>query len=288
MEAVEAVRAQWTQEQQRAIYPQEVDGLLKRIIDEAVTLAILEPATKRPECRQRFEMQQKLLNGHQCVCTPEADAQPLPLPMDVKHRYFRFTDKPIPYEFDYRKIMGETGGLCPIKGAIKRVFRGQDTDDSSSTNIREMIERFMERSWDEEKELWNRKMAENKKPTMDSDTETKDPLNISTVDIKDLKSLKELLKRALHELAESPKYILDTFPEAHKLSILVAWIRDRYGLRISPEERETARLESQYFWNYLIPRATAVRWPTRMDTELSAKVNWDYKEKLETMVCSAQ
>ncbi|XP_050092328.1 uncharacterized protein LOC126575601 [Anopheles aquasalis] len=286
MEAVEAVRTKWAAEEQPKPEPHEhVSDLLKHLIDKAVTLAILDPANDCTECRQRYEMQEALLRGETCVCLPE-DNPPVALlsASASKGRYFRFQDWPVPFKFDYREILGpRCDTACPIKDTIRRAF-DLHASASGSTTISEGIERIVKMTWKEESNHWNEQMEENRRLAKNRTIEPRNPLDVNDIDTKNSRDLKELLKRALHELAKNPKYILATFPDVHKLPLLVAWIRQRYACPISPEERRTALLASRYFWEYLIPHATSARWPVRDDAGYEEKVNWNYKQKLEAKV----
>ncbi|ETN63179.1 hypothetical protein AND_005117 [Anopheles darlingi] len=286
MEAVEAVRTKWAEEERPKQKPYDhVDDLLKHVIDKAVTLAILDPGNDCTECRQRYEMQQALLQGEQCVCLPDDNAAPAILSASAsKGLYFRFQDWPVPFKFDYRKILGSShDARCPIKDTIKRAFDLQGSS-SGSTTTSEGIERFVKMTWKEELNHWEEQMEESRKLAKNRTIEPRNPLDVNDIDTKNPRELKQLLKRALNELAKNPKYILATFPDAYKLPILVAWIRYRYACPLSPEERNTALLASRYFWEFLIPHATSARWPVRDDVGYDAKVNWNYKQKLEAKV----
>uniref|UniRef100_A0A182Y1Z8 DUF4771 domain-containing protein n=1 Tax=Anopheles stephensi TaxID=30069 RepID=A0A182Y1Z8_ANOST len=282
MQAVRAQCVQWADEALQDDARRQVESLLKRLVDEAVTMAILEPANECPECRERFEMQQKLLKGQKCTCVesersdtvvPEAMASP---------SYFNFCDKPVPFEFDYDNIFRgyeEKEPVCPIKSAIQRALGVEHTKPITDTDLEKAIEKFAKMTWDEENKHWQEQMAQDVRE--ESTSTVMDPLEVDFIETRDVSVLQDLLKRALQRLAESPTYLLATFPCVDQLPILKAWIRHRYEVPITPWERKKALLESKHFWDYLIPRATSMRWPSRRDTGLQLQVNWNYKSKLE-------
>uniref|UniRef100_A0A182FW59 DUF4771 domain-containing protein n=2 Tax=Anopheles albimanus TaxID=7167 RepID=A0A182FW59_ANOAL len=283
MEAAEAVRTKWAAEEQPKQEAHEhVGDLLKHVIDKVVTQAILDPANDCTECRQRYEMQLALLRGERCVCPPKDSSEPAVLSASAsKGRYFRFQDWPVPFRFDYRMILGPRRNThYPIRDTIRRAF-DLHVSASGSTTTSEGIERFVKKTWKEELNHWNEQMEESRRLDNNHSIKPRNPLDVNDIDTKNPRDLKQLLKRALHELAKNPKYILATFPDAHKLPLLVAWIRQRYACPISPEERRTALLASRYFWEFLIPHATSARCPVRDDAGYEAKVNWNYKQKLE-------
>uniref|UniRef100_A0A8W7P6H3 DUF4771 domain-containing protein n=1 Tax=Anopheles coluzzii TaxID=1518534 RepID=A0A8W7P6H3_ANOCL len=243
-----------------------------------------------PECWERFEVQKQMLKGQKCNCTESEGSDTLvPESMaNVDQRYFKFCDKPVPYEFDHDKIFyGDERDepTCPIKCAIQRALGVDQAGRIKDTDIDQAIERFAKMTWEEEVKHWQ----ERTKATDDdhkSPSVTTDPLDVKYIEATDGTDLQDLLKRALRRLTENPMYLLATFPCVDQLPILQAWIRDRYDVPIDPREREAALLESKHFWNYLIPRATSVRWPSRKDTGLQLQVNWNYKTKLETTAAS--
>uniref|UniRef100_A0A182SJI0 DUF4771 domain-containing protein n=1 Tax=Anopheles maculatus TaxID=74869 RepID=A0A182SJI0_9DIPT len=282
MQAVRAQCVQWADEDHQDDAKRHVESLLKRLIDEAVTMAILEPANECPECRERFEMQQKLLKEQRCTCVASEESDTLvPESMEDKH-YFKFCDKPVPFEFDYDNIFHgyeEKEPICPIKSAIHRALGVEQNEPIKDTDIEQAIQKIAKMTWDEERKHWQEQMANDNRE--DSPSTITDPLEVDFIDTRDVTVLQDLLKRALRRLTENPMYLLATFPCVDQLPILKAWIRQRYGVAISARERKTKLLESKHFWDYLIPRATSMRWPSRKDTGLQLQVNWNYKSKLE-------
>ncbi|XP_053671008.1 uncharacterized protein LOC128721294 [Anopheles nili] len=284
MQAVRAQCAQWTEEELRADSKRQVESLLKRLINEAVTMAVIEPASECPECLKRFDMQKKLLKGQKCTCveTDSLDTLVTESMTNLNKRYFRFCDKSVAFEFDYDKILDNDTRRepsCPIKGAIQRALGVEQTE--SRADVDRAIEKFTKMTWDQEIKHWNDQMAQDNKK--DTTCENTDPLEVDYIDTKDLSVLQNLLKRALRKLAEQPMYLLATFPDVDKLPILIAWIRKRYDVPVCAPERGMSLLESKHFWNCLIPYATHMRWPTRKDTGLQEAVTWDYKTRLESM-----
>uniref|UniRef100_A0A182W9C6 DUF4771 domain-containing protein n=1 Tax=Anopheles minimus TaxID=112268 RepID=A0A182W9C6_9DIPT len=285
MQAVRAQCVQWADEELQDDARRQVESLLKRLVDEAVTMAILEPANECPECRERFEIQQKLLQGQKCTCV-ESDGSDTLVPESVANlnqRYFKFCDKPVPFEFDYGTIFHgfeQKDPVCPIKSAIQRALGVKESHIIRDIDIEQAVEKFAQMTWDEEKKHWQEQMA--KDVRQESPSPRTDPLEVEYIDTKDVSYLQDLLKRALRRLAEHPKYMLATFPCADQLPILKAWIRHRYGVPITPKERKTALKESKHLWNYLIPRTTQMKWPSRKDIGLKLQVNWNYKSKLES------
>uniref|UniRef100_A0A182RGJ0 DUF4771 domain-containing protein n=1 Tax=Anopheles funestus TaxID=62324 RepID=A0A182RGJ0_ANOFN len=286
MEAVRAQCVQWADEELQDDAKRQVESLIKRLVDEAVTMAILEPANECPDCRERFEMQQKLLKGQKCTCV-ESDGSSTLVPESIanlKQHYFKFSDKLVPFEFNYDNIFNgyeQKEPVCPIKSAIQRALGVEETSTIRDIDIEHAIEKFAKMTWDEEKKHWQEQMAKDRVQP-ESPPKPTDPLEVDYIDTKDVSLLQDLLKRALRRLAEHPKYFLATFPCADKLPILNAWIRHRYGVPVTPKERKNALLESKHFWDYLTPRATTMRWPTRKETGMQLQVNWNYKSKLES------
>ncbi|XP_050080285.1 uncharacterized protein LOC126567949 [Anopheles maculipalpis] len=283
MQAVRAQCVQWADEELQDDAKRQVESLLKRLVDEAVTMAILEPTNECPECRERFEIQQKLLKGQKCTCVESEGSDTLVPEIIANMRYFKFCDKPVPFEFDHEKIFQEyeekEPRVCPIKSAIHRALGVDQTEPIKDTDIEQAIEKFAKMTWDEERKHWQEQMAKDVRE--ESPSTITDPLEVDFIETQDVSILQDLLKRALRRLAENPIYLLASFPCVDQLPILKAWIRARYGVPIRPQERKTALLESKHFWDYLIPRATSMRWPSRKDTGLQLQVNWNYKSKLE-------
>uniref|UniRef100_A0A182MQM8 DUF4771 domain-containing protein n=1 Tax=Anopheles culicifacies TaxID=139723 RepID=A0A182MQM8_9DIPT len=285
MQAVRAQCVQWADDELRNDARRQVESLLKRLVDEAVTMALLEPANECPECRERFEMQQKLLKGQKCTCV-ESDGSDTLVPESIANmnqRYFKFCDKPVPFEFDYGTIFHRIAPeepVCLIKSAIQRALGVEESGTIRDIDIEQAVEKFAKMTWEEEQKHWQEQMANDAR--QETPPPVTDPLEVDYIDTKDVSYLQDLLKRALRRLARHPKYLLATFPCADQLPILKAWIRHRYGVPITPKERKTALLESKHFWNHLIPRTTNMRWPSRKDIGLQLQVNWNYKSKLES------
>uniref|UniRef100_A0A182JVA9 DUF4771 domain-containing protein n=1 Tax=Anopheles christyi TaxID=43041 RepID=A0A182JVA9_9DIPT len=285
MQAVRVQCVQWADEEQQDDAKRQVESLLKRLADEAVTMAILEPTTDCAECWERFDMQKNLLKGQKCNCA-ESECSDTLVPesmASVNKRYFRFCDKPVPYEFDHDKIYYDdkhVKSTCPIKSAVQRALGVKQSGTIRDTDINQAIEKFAKMTWDEELKNWREQMVKNDVP--ESPSVTTDPLELNGIETIGVYELQDLLKRALRRLAENPMYLLATFPCVDQLPVLKAWIRERYGVPIEAKERKAALLESKHFWDYLIPRATAMRWPSRKDTGLKLQVNWNYKTKLES------
>ncbi|KFB49681.1 hypothetical protein ZHAS_00017982 [Anopheles sinensis] len=289
MASVRAQCAQWKEEELLTEGKQQVNNLLGRLVDEAVALAILEPIGSCPECWQRFDMQQKLRSGQKCVCANSKESVTIPTPSEAnpKQLYFKMCiDKAQPYEFDHAKIFDDDERrkenlACPIKRAIQRALRGKD--DTGNVDIDRLILNFMRNTWQKELKQQNERLKIEKAAKNQQQPVEKDLLDMEYVTTKDVAVLQKLLKRALRKLADHPMYILATFPEVDKLPILIAWIRDRYGVPVSRQERAAALQESKIFWDTLVPRVTSVRWPSRKDTGLKTTVNWNYKIQLEQM-----
>lgn len=86
------------------------------------------------------------------------------------------------------------------------------------------------------------------------------------------------------KLCEHPKYVLATFPDAYRVPFLNAWIQNRYGVIPSQRERNELLHESKFFWEWLIPSVTAMRWPVCKDLGMQGRVNWNFKRRLERTV----
>uniref|UniRef100_A0AAG5DML4 Uncharacterized protein n=1 Tax=Anopheles atroparvus TaxID=41427 RepID=A0AAG5DML4_ANOAO len=300
MASVRSQCARWKEEELRSDGKRQVENLLSRLVDEAVSLAILEPAGNCPDCWQRFDMQQKLRLGQKCVCSTSEDKATIRATSmeETKQQYFKFSkiDSSHPYQFHYGNIFEDDEErqkeqlACPIKSAIRRTLLVEN--DTENVDVDHAIDNFMRSTWHEELKNQRERLVEEQNKLKQMQPQETDLLSKDYIETKDATVLQKILKSALRRLAEHPMYILATFPEVDKLPILIAWIRDRYGVPIGPSERAAALLESKLFWDTLIPRATAVRWPTRKDTGLKSTINWNYKKKLEAkagkLMCTFQ
>ncbi|EDV32252.2 uncharacterized protein Dana_GF15738 [Drosophila ananassae] len=59
---------------------------------------------------------------------------------------------------------------------------------------------------------------------------------VELIDPNNKQQIEKLLKVALEELSHNPHYVLASFPNAHKLPMLLDWVADRYGKTFSREE----------------------------------------------------
>nr|XP_043068648.1 uncharacterized protein LOC108124313 [Drosophila bipectinata] len=59
---------------------------------------------------------------------------------------------------------------------------------------------------------------------------------VELIDPNNKQQIEKLLKVALEVLSHNPHYVLATFPNAHKLPVLIDWVADRYGKTFSREE----------------------------------------------------
>ncbi|BFF93945.1 uncharacterized protein DMAD_11687 [Drosophila madeirensis] len=58
------------------------------------------------------------------------------------------------------------------------------------------------------------------------------------IDPNDRQQIEELLKSALKVMKTNPNYVLATFPNAHKLPMLIDWVSNRYGKRYTRKEMQ--------------------------------------------------
>ncbi|XP_053685637.1 uncharacterized protein LOC128735167 [Sabethes cyaneus] len=272
------------QEEQAARESHMIKLLLRKIIDDSIVTAMLTPRTNCPECWESFEQQRRLREGTKCSCDSERGIfclrSLLAVNQSVAQKYFKCCRGSVPYEFDYRKILEDDAGgkpVCPVKKAIRLALGMEE----GNCDEEEAIGNCLKEMWRCELKLWNEKFLKAREEAREKKTEI-DLLDYEFVDSKDPIFLQKLLKRALLKLCEDPKYVLATFPEAYKLPFLNSWIQHRYGVGIS-RRRKDARLlqQSKYYWNWLIPRITAMRWPVCKDLGMQGRVNYHYKEKLE-------
>ncbi|XP_055533888.1 uncharacterized protein LOC129723594 [Wyeomyia smithii] len=270
-------------EEQVARDRQMIKLLLRKVIDDSILTAMLTPRGNCPECWEAFEQQRKLRDGTRCSCDSERGVfclrSMLAVNQSFGQKYFKCCRGSIPYQFDYKKILEDDSNgkpVCPVKKAIRLALGMEDGDFDEG----EAIGRCLKEMWRCELRLWNEKFLKGREEASEKKTEI-DMLDYEFVDSKDPIFLQKLLKRALLKLCEDPKYVLATFPDAHKLPFLNSWIQHRYGVRISQGRKETLLQQSKYFWNWLIPRVTAMRWPVCKDLGMQGRVNWNYKRKLE-------
>ncbi|XP_058830420.1 uncharacterized protein LOC131689384 [Topomyia yanbarensis] len=261
--------------------------LLRKIIDDSIVSAMLTPRNNCPECWESFERQRKLQQGTtRCSCTSDRGVFCLRSMLSVNQttaqKFFRLCCGTVPYEFDYRKILEEDGTPkpgCPVKKAI-RVALGMEEGD---TDEGQAIDRCLKDMWRCELKLWNERFLKGREQAREKTTEV-DMLDFEFIASKDPLFLELLLKRALFKLCEDPKYVLATFPETYKLPFLNSWIQHRYGVQTSRKERNELLHESKFFWDWLIPKVTALRWPGCKDVGMQGRVNWNYKQRLENTV----
>ncbi|XP_065090685.1 uncharacterized protein LOC135711686 isoform X2 [Ochlerotatus camptorhynchus] len=283
-EEVAKVRDERKLAEQTARDNQMIQLLLRKLIDDSIVSCMLTPRSDCPECWESFERQRMLLDGTKCSCDKEQGIFCLRSMLAINRKqkpmqkYFRCCRGAVPFEFDYRKILEDDTErpVCPVKKAI-RVALGMEQGNVDETGA---VARCMKEMWRCELKLWNERFLKGRDEAREKKTEI-DVLDFEYVDSKDPTFLQQLLKRALLKLCEDPKYVLATFPDAHELPFLNAWIQHRYGATRSKKERDELLRESKYFWDWLIPRATAMRWPVCKDLGMHGRVNWNYKQRLE-------
>ncbi|XP_055619267.1 uncharacterized protein LOC129764326 [Toxorhynchites rutilus septentrionalis] len=256
--------------------------LLRRIVDHAIISCMLTPRSNCPECWASYERQRRLLAGTKCSCEGERGVfcmrSMLEVNQSTAQKYFKCGCGGVPYQFDYKKILEDDSmrPVCPVKKAI-RVALGMEEDDLDEGQA---IARCMKEMWRCELKLWNDKFLKGREDVRNKATGI-DMLDYEFVDSKDPVCLQNLLKRALLKLCEDSKYVLATFPDAYKIPFLNSWIQNYYGARVTQKTKDDTLQESKYFWDWLIPKATAMRWPVCKDLGMQGRVNWNYKKRLE-------
>ncbi|XP_058458848.1 uncharacterized protein LOC131435208 [Malaya genurostris] len=260
--------------------------LLRKIIDDSIVTAMLTPRSNCPECWTSFERQRMLQQGTRCSCDSARGVfclrSMLAINQTPAQKLFRMCRGTVPYEFDYHRILEDDVGRkvrCPVKKAI-RVALGMEERDCDEGQA---IGRCLKDMWLCELKLWNERFLKGQEEARQQKMEG-DILDFESIDSKDPLFLELLLKRALLKLCEDPKYVLATFPEAFKIPFLNAWIQNRYGVRASRKEKDKLLHESKIFWDWLIPKVTALRWPGCKDIGMQGRTNWNYKRRLEMTV----
>ncbi|XP_055596996.1 uncharacterized protein LOC129747010 [Uranotaenia lowii] len=256
--------------------------MLKHLINDSIVACMLTPRSKCPECWEAYEHQRRLQSGATCSCAKEPGIFCLRNMMKKGgpiEKYFTCCKGTVPFEFDYRKILDyePQRPQCPVKEAIRVALGVQEEEHDES----KAISRCMNEMWRCEIKLWNERFLQGQKE-VESKQAPKDLLDYKCIESTDPEFLRMLLKRGLLKLTEDTKYVLATFPEAHKLPFLNAWIQDRYGAKMSSEEKNELLQESKHFWDWLIPRATKMRWPVCRDLRMFGRVNWNYKDRLQS------
>lgn len=218
-------------------------------------------------------------------------------------KYFRCCRGTVPFEFDFRTILEDDvqRPVCPVKKAIRFALGMEENGDVDESAA---VDRCMKQMWRCEMKLWNERFLKGREEVAQKRTDV-DLLDFEYIDSKDPEFLQQLLKvlrikrsgrmasgdkvdvsfqRALLKLCEHPKYVLATFPEAYRVPFLNAWIQNRYGAVPSQWDRNQLLDESKFFWEWLIPRVTAMRWPVCKDLGMHGRVNWNFKTRLERKV----
>ncbi|XP_062562343.1 uncharacterized protein LOC134225919 [Armigeres subalbatus] len=258
--------------------------LLRKLIDDSVVTCMITPRGNCPECWASFERQRKLLDGTQCSCDKEPGIFCLRSMLKKNQKqsmlkYFHCCRGTVPFEFDYRKILEDDVQRpgCPVKKAIRIALGMEENGDVDESAA---VDRCMKEMWRCELKLWNERFLKGREEAEEKKTEI-DLLDFECIESKDPEFLQQLLKRALLKLCEHPKYVLATFPEAYRVPFLTAWMQNRYGAVPSKWDRDQLLHESKFFWEWLIPRVTAMRWPVCKDLGMHGRVNWNYKTRLE-------
>jgi hypothetical protein len=155
------------------------------------------------------------------------------------------------FRFDYDKIFSEyNDSPDQVKKCINAALNIDQyySEDAAVTAC-------LEAMWKSELGTWE--------PGNLGTWENKDYLNDNFViiqgkqDYNSPKKCYKLLKKGLEIMKKSPKFVLASFPDAHKVPILKEWVLNRYGFRHTIAEEEKKKLIQNYHINEVMMSGAA-------------------------------
>ncbi|XP_055856019.1 uncharacterized protein LOC129919194 [Episyrphus balteatus] len=201
--------------------------------------------------------------------------------LNTKCNYFEAPTTNKPYKFNYNKIF-DLGAKNPVKDAIAFVLNAESSENVSIENSR-AIRKCCKKIWAEEVKNYNsnykkeQKSKEKESPQLQQDVFE---LNQGNFDPRDTKLMQSLLLKALQEIKKNKKFVLASLPDAHKFPILKEWIRKRYGMVYTRQEKIKTFKRTKKVFQVLRNNALRVRIPHLDDLSRKRLVSYGCKDYL--------
>ena len=166
------------------------------------------------------------------------------------HIFFEGPSAHAPYKFNYNKIF-DLGPRNVIKDAVANALKVGSKVEMTLDHGRAVRECCKD-MWTTEVQKFNEDWEEKQKALKNQPQpleETGLGFDLPYYDPGNKKLMNWMLYKAIQEMKRNKKFVLATFPDAHKIPILKVWIRKRYGFKFSKKERiEAFKLSKKVFY----------------------------------------
>lgn len=257
-----------------------VTGLVQDMLTKAAALRFVQPCMEcymcKLECNSYKELLDKKLNEEATA----GNALNFGLQGSASKQYFKAPSAISPYEFDFDLIFANNEpdeGCDPIKDALKKAM---NTDGSPIVAADKV---FVE-MWQSELLKW--KERQTNKDSRDSMSCGNSYSDYSEEDDffkieNSQRSIRKALKQVFSRMAKDPYFMLASLPDAHKLPIFEAWVRNRYNLKKSEKARRRILLQNEYKLMDLVPAWICTRPPSNgIVFPWAATLNYDNHDRL--------
>ncbi|XP_028900463.2 uncharacterized protein LOC114804796 [Zeugodacus cucurbitae] len=189
---------------------------------------------------------------------------------DVTESYFRAPDENRPYTFDYPKVYEskerESTRLNVQKAFLKVInsdLNLEKNDPNTPKNLDDAVKAYAKKAFKEGVTAKNIELAAEEEREKQRRRYPFLEVEMDYYDPDDRKLMQSMLKNALDYLAQNPKYVLASMPDAHKMPSLLAWMETRYGktytnaqlTKLHIRTRPTFRALKQMTADVLMPSA---------------------------------
>ncbi|XP_036334570.1 uncharacterized protein LOC118745153 [Rhagoletis pomonella] len=201
--------------------------------------------------------------------------------------YFKAPEENQPYKFDYQRVFHFQNDDSPlnVQNEFLKIITSDlnlnKNDPNTPKNLNEAIKQYAKKIFKESVAAKNEELAEQQKrnvgtgrryPFLDAELDYYDP--------DDEKLMQNMLKNALEFLANDPKYVLASMPDAHKLPSLLSWIETRYGKEYTREQLRKVHDDSKATIHALKQMTVDVMLPSAKLLGEAIMVNYNCRDYL--------
>ncbi|XP_055904041.1 uncharacterized protein LOC129939885 [Eupeodes corollae] len=194
--------------------------------------------------------------------------------------YFKGPKTNKPYKFNYHKIF-DYGVKNPIKDAVELALDANSSGNISMEHNR-AIKKCCKAMWAQAVKNFNDKYKKDQKSDQVEIKEDKILFDQTPrhIDPRDNKLIQSILLKALNEIKKNKKFVLASLPDAHKYPTLREWVRKRYGMAYTREEKRKAFQRTKRVFQVLRNNTLRVRIPHVNDLSEKRIVSYGCREYL--------
>ncbi|XP_054737966.1 uncharacterized protein LOC129244371 [Anastrepha obliqua] len=203
---------------------------------------------------------------------------------DETNAYFKGPGKHQPYKFNYSKVFEfekQDTRLNVQKEFLKIInsdLNLNKNDLEAPKNLDEAIKQYVKKTFKEGVAAKNEELA--KQDTVQLRRYPFLNVELDYYDPDDEKLMQSMLKNALDYLANDPKYVLASMPDAHKLRSLISWVQTRYGKVYTREQLRKEHFDSLATINALEQMTVDVMVPTKKPLGGATFVSYNCRDYL--------